>query len=69
MAKLELHISIYPTVWVVVLKETGLPKYEVSESIWATEQLAQARAFVLAGETGQQWEVVPAKVGHGSGDT
>jgi hypothetical protein len=65
MGKIDLHVSIYPTVWVVVMKDSGLPKYEVTESIWATERLAQARAYQLAAETEHGWEVVSASVGVG----
>jgi hypothetical protein len=64
MAKIELEVSIYPTVWVVVMKESGLPKYEVVESIWATETLAQARAHVLGIETDLPWEAVKSAVGN-----
>lgn len=65
MAKIELHVSIYPTVWVVMMRDSGLPKYEVTESIWATKELAQARAYVLQGETEHAWEVVQSSVGVG----
>ncbi len=66
MAKIELEVSIYPTVWTVCMRDSGLPKYEVVESVWATEQLAQARAYQLAGETGHAWEVISCPVGIGS---
>lgn len=62
MAKIDLHVSIYPVVWHVVMKNTGLP-YEVVESVWATETLASARAFTLTTVTDHEWEVVRANVG------
>lgn len=65
MAAIQLELSIYPTVWVVVMRDSGLPEYEVSESIWATKTLAEARAHQLGMTTGHKWEAVKAEVGHG----
>lgn len=65
MGQIKLEVSIYPTVWVVVMKDSGLPDYEVTESIWATETLAQARAYQLSGETEYVWEAVKSEVGNG----
>lgn len=62
VAKLELTVSIYPTVWCVVLKDHGLPVGEVVESVWSTKTLAEAKAFELNDQGGPQWEVVTTKV-------
>lgn len=63
MAKIELHVSIYPTVWTVVMMDSGLPQYEVVESIWSTKTKAEARAYQLGLETDHRWEAVQTNVG------
>lgn len=58
MASIELHLSIYPEVYCVVMEETGLPVGELVESVWSTKTLAEARAFQM----GPQWTVATTPV-------
>lgn len=69
MGKISLELSIYPTVWSVVLKDSGLsPELAVVESLWATETLAEARCYRLARKTGQEWVAIKTSVGAGPDD-
>lgn len=63
MAKIELELSIYPIVWAVVMEDTGLPpEYGVTESLWASEERAFSRAYVLERKTSHRWKVVKVAV-------
>lgn len=64
MAEIKLEVSIYPTVYCVVIKDSGLPDGEVVASVWATPLLAEAAAFRKnkAETTGIQWEVATTPV-------
>lgn len=65
MAEIKLEVSIYPTVYTVVIQDSGLQVGEVVHSIWATKHLAEAQAFRLNQQDSKvKWEVATADVGN-----
>lgn len=69
MASIDLRVSIYPTVWCVVMADAGLPVGEVVDSIWATKHLAEAKAFQMGQkDPSVKWEVASTPVGIGLED-